>query len=108
MAVSGCIASGATSVRTSSARSALTFPPLTSRAGPARSRCRPRCGAWCLPPPTSACSRKKAAELMLLAEQISATQAAEIGIVNRVVSADHFDAAVGEWAEKLAAKSSCS
>jgi enoyl-CoA hydratase len=49
--------------------------------------------------------RKKATELLLLGEQISAEEAERIGIVNRVVPADGFDAAVREWAEKLAAKS---
>ena len=48
---------------------------------------------------------KKTAELMLLGEQISAADAQRIGIVNRVVAADALDAAVGEWAVKLAAKS---
>jgi enoyl-CoA hydratase len=49
--------------------------------------------------------RKKTAELMLMGEQISAQEAERIGIVNRVVPADQFDAAVREWAEKLAGKS---
>jgi enoyl-CoA hydratase/carnithine racemase len=49
--------------------------------------------------------RKKTNELLLLGEQISAEEAHRIGIVNRVVAADEFDAAVAEWAEKLAAKS---
>jgi enoyl-CoA hydratase/carnithine racemase len=49
--------------------------------------------------------RKKTNELLLLGEQISAEEAERIGIVNRVVPADEFDAAVGEWAEKLAGKS---
>jgi enoyl-CoA hydratase/carnithine racemase len=49
--------------------------------------------------------RKKTNELLLLGEQISAQQAQEIGIVNRVVPADEFDQAVTEWAEKLAQKS---
>jgi len=49
--------------------------------------------------------RKKTAELMLLGEQISATEAERIGIVNRVVAADGFDAAVDDWAGRLAAKS---
>jgi enoyl-CoA hydratase/carnithine racemase len=49
--------------------------------------------------------RKKATELLLLGEQISAEEAERIGIVNRVVPADEFDAVVTEWAEKLAAKS---
>ena len=49
--------------------------------------------------------RKKTTELLLLGEQLSATEAAEIGIVNKVVAPEAFDAAVGEWAGKLAAKS---
>jgi len=49
--------------------------------------------------------RKKANELLLLGERISAEQAREAGIVNRVVAADEFDAAVDEWAVKLASKS---
>jgi 3-hydroxypropionyl-coenzyme A dehydratase len=49
--------------------------------------------------------RKKTAELMLLGEQVSAAEAERIGIVNRVVPADQFDAVVAEWAQKLARKS---
>ena len=49
--------------------------------------------------------RKKTSELLLLGEQISAEEAERIGIVNRVVAAEEFDAAVAEWAEKLARKS---
>ncbi len=49
--------------------------------------------------------RKKTNELLLLGEQISAEEAERIGIVNRVVAPDEFDAAVLDWAEKLAAKS---
>ena len=49
--------------------------------------------------------RKKTAELMLLGEQLSAAEAERIGIVNRVVPAAEFPAAVSEWAEKLARKS---
>jgi enoyl-CoA hydratase len=49
--------------------------------------------------------RKKATELLLLGEQISAQEAERIGIVNRVVAAEEFDAFVRDWAEKLAAKS---
>ena len=48
---------------------------------------------------------KKTSELLLLGEQISADEAQRIGLVNRVVPAAEFDAAVREWAEKLAAKS---
>ena len=49
--------------------------------------------------------RKKTNELLLLGERISAEEAREIGIVNRVVPDAEFDAAVDEWATKLAAKS---
>jgi 3-hydroxypropionyl-coenzyme A dehydratase len=49
--------------------------------------------------------RKKATELMLLGERIDAAEAQRIGIVNRVVAADEFGAAVGEWARRLAGKS---
>lgn len=49
--------------------------------------------------------RKRATELMLLGEQIDAAEAERIGIVNRVVPAAEFDAAVKEWAERLTAKS---
>jgi enoyl-CoA hydratase/carnithine racemase len=49
--------------------------------------------------------RKKTNELLLLGEQISAEEAERIGIVNKVVAAGEFDAAVAEWAAKLAAKS---
>ena len=49
--------------------------------------------------------RKKTTELLLLGEQISAEEAERIGIVNRVVPAAEFEAAVREWASKLASKS---
>jgi enoyl-CoA hydratase len=49
--------------------------------------------------------RKKANELLLLGERMSAEQAREAGIVNRVVPDDEFEAAVDEWAGKLASKS---
>jgi enoyl-CoA hydratase len=49
--------------------------------------------------------RKKVNEMMLLGEQISAEQAVEYGIANRVVAPDQFDDAVSEWATKLASKS---
>jgi enoyl-CoA hydratase len=49
--------------------------------------------------------RKKTNELLLLGERISAEEAREIGIVNRVVADADFDAAVDDWATKLAAKS---
>ena len=43
--------------------------------------------------------------MLLLGERISAQDAFEAGIVNRVVSAEEFDAAVSAWAVKLASKS---
>jgi enoyl-CoA hydratase len=49
--------------------------------------------------------RKKTNELLLLGDRISAEEALEAGIVNKVVPADQFDDAVNEWAEKLASKS---
>jgi enoyl-CoA hydratase len=49
--------------------------------------------------------RKQANELLLLGERISAEQARTVGIVNRVVPREEFDAAVDQWAVKLAAKS---
>src|SRR4051812_26438157 len=49
--------------------------------------------------------RKKANELLLLGEQISAQEAERIGIVNRVVAAEEFDEAVAGWAQGLAGKS---
>jgi enoyl-CoA hydratase len=49
--------------------------------------------------------RKKTNELLLLGERVSAEEAREIGIVNRVVAEGEFEAAVDEWATKLAAKS---
>jgi enoyl-CoA hydratase/carnithine racemase len=49
--------------------------------------------------------RKKTSELLLLGERIDAHEAQRIGIVNKVVGADEFDAAVADWAAKLAAKS---
>jgi enoyl-CoA hydratase/carnithine racemase len=49
--------------------------------------------------------RKKTNELLLLGERLSAEEAREAGIVNRVVAADELDAAVRDWASKLAGKS---
>jgi enoyl-CoA hydratase len=49
--------------------------------------------------------RKKAVELLLLGERVDAHEAARLGIVNRVVAAGELEAAVGEWAARLAAKS---
>ena len=49
--------------------------------------------------------RKRTNELLLLGERISAQEAKEAGIVNKVVAPDEFQAAVDEWAGKLAGKS---
>jgi enoyl-CoA hydratase len=49
--------------------------------------------------------RKRTNELLLLGDRISAQDAKEAGIVNKVVAAEEFDAAVQEWAAKLASKS---
>jgi enoyl-CoA hydratase len=49
--------------------------------------------------------RKKANELLLLGDRLSADEAREAGIVHRVVPADEFDAAVDDWAVRLASKS---
>ena len=49
--------------------------------------------------------RKKTNELLLLGERIDAREAERIGIVNRVVAHEEFDAAVADWAGRLAAKS---
>jgi enoyl-CoA hydratase len=49
--------------------------------------------------------RKKVNEMMLLGEQISAEQAVTYGLANKVVPADEFQAAVDDWAQKLASKS---
>jgi enoyl-CoA hydratase/carnithine racemase len=49
--------------------------------------------------------RKKANELLLLGERWDAQQALQAGIVNRVVPDAELDAAVADWAGKLAAKS---
>src|SRR5947199_2546850 len=48
--------------------------------------------------------RKKTNELLLLGERISAEQAVEYGLANRAVPAAEFDAAVDDWATKLASK----
>jgi 3-hydroxypropionyl-coenzyme A dehydratase len=49
--------------------------------------------------------RKKVNEMMLLGERLSAEQAVEYGLANKVVPVGEFDAAVGDWAAKLASKS---
>jgi enoyl-CoA hydratase len=49
--------------------------------------------------------RKKTNEMLLLGERLTAEEAADAGIVNKVVPAEEFDAAVDDWATKLASKS---
>jgi enoyl-CoA hydratase len=49
--------------------------------------------------------RKRVNEMMLLGERLSGEQAVEYGLANKVVPAGEFDAAVAEWATKLASKS---
>jgi enoyl-CoA hydratase len=50
--------------------------------------------------------RKQVNELMLLGERVSAWEAKALGFVNRVIpDREDFDAAVAEWAERLASKS---
>jgi enoyl-CoA hydratase/carnithine racemase len=50
-------------------------------------------------------ARKKTNEMLLLGERLSAEEAQDAGIVNKVVPAEEFDEAVREWATKLASKS---
>ena len=49
--------------------------------------------------------RKKVNEMMLLGERITAEQAVDYGLANKVVPAAEFDQAVEEWATRLASKS---
>jgi enoyl-CoA hydratase/carnithine racemase len=49
--------------------------------------------------------RKKANQMLLLGERLSARDAEAAHIVNRVVPVGELDAAVREWAERLASKS---
>jgi enoyl-CoA hydratase len=49
--------------------------------------------------------RKKTNELLLLGDRIDAHEAERIGIVNRVVGGEEFEAAVADWAQRLAKKS---
>ncbi len=57
-------------------------------------------GTWILP---RLIGLHKAKELAFFADVISAEQAAEFGIVNKVVPQAELDQAVGEWADRLAA-----
>jgi enoyl-CoA hydratase/carnithine racemase len=49
--------------------------------------------------------RKTCSELLLLGERIDAQEARRVGIVNRVVAHDELDAAVADWARRLASRS---
>jgi enoyl-CoA hydratase/carnithine racemase len=49
--------------------------------------------------------RKKTNEMILLGERMTAREALEAGLVNRVVPDEELDAAVSDWAGRLAAKS---
>ena len=49
--------------------------------------------------------RKKASEMLLLGERLTAEEAREAFIVNKVASADEFEATVADWAGRLAKKS---
>lgn len=49
--------------------------------------------------------RKKVNEMMLLGDRISAEQAVEYGLANKVVPEGEFEASVDEWATRLASKS---
>jgi len=49
--------------------------------------------------------RKKVNEMILLGERLSAADAVTYGLANKSVPEDEFDAAVAEWAGKLASKS---
>ncbi|MGH3637481.1 MAG: enoyl-CoA hydratase/isomerase family protein [Mycobacterium sp.] len=49
--------------------------------------------------------RKKASELLLLGDRIDAHEAYRCGLVNRVVPDAELDAAVGDWASRLASRS---
>jgi len=49
--------------------------------------------------------RKKTTEMLLLGERLTAAEAREAGVVNKVVPAAEFDDAVTDWALRLASKS---
>lgn len=56
-------------------------------------------GSWLLP---RLLGMHKAMEIVLFGEELTASDALAVGLVNRVVASDHLDAFVSEWAERLA------
>jgi 2-(1,2-epoxy-1,2-dihydrophenyl)acetyl-CoA isomerase len=56
-------------------------------------------GAWLLP---RLVGLQKAKELMFFGDDLPATEAERLGLVNRVVPADELDKVAGEWAARLA------
>ena len=57
-------------------------------------------GPWLLP---RIIGVRKTMELMLFADDLPAIEAADLGLVNRVVPADELEAAATEWSERIAA-----
>jgi enoyl-CoA hydratase/carnithine racemase len=57
-------------------------------------------GSWLLP---RLVGMHKAKELVLLADILSASEAAEAGLVNRVVPAEELDSLVSSWVQRLVA-----
>jgi len=57
-------------------------------------------GSWLLP---RLIGMHRAKELAFFADIISAKEAAELGLVNRVLPASQLDAFVADWADRLAA-----
>ncbi|MGI8633186.1 MAG: enoyl-CoA hydratase/isomerase family protein [Solirubrobacterales bacterium] len=49
--------------------------------------------------------RKKVNEMMLFGDRLTAEEAVQWGLINKVVPAGEFDAAVADWAGRLASKS---
>jgi enoyl-CoA hydratase len=49
--------------------------------------------------------RKKVNEMMLLGDRLSSEEAVTFGLANKAVPAEEFDAAVADWAGRLASKS---
>jgi 2-(1,2-epoxy-1,2-dihydrophenyl)acetyl-CoA isomerase len=56
-------------------------------------------GAYLLP---RMVGMRRAKELLFFGDDLSASEAAELGLINKVVPADELEAAVDAWAERLA------